>query len=173
MNKKKRLQEKFNHTLQVFVNKTEQIKQNQEQVLADFVQTQNQENQELTQLSESTKSAEETIAVVQNALNLVTEQLQVRDKANKILKEEAKITQEAVKSLLEAQQKYVQGIHYEIDKWNEQVKEHQVQQKRQQETEAQEAERKKKNFWIISGIVWLLSVVLTAIICYFVWGGKK
>ncbi|CAI2187575.1 14047_t:CDS:1 [Funneliformis geosporum] len=117
MNKKsKQLQTKFTNTLKTFANKIEETKQNQQQILADFALTQSQENSELTKIAEQTKSKEETMAVVQNAVNLVEQQIEVREEINQILKEEVKASKEAVKSLIANQKVYMEQVHQEINK---------------------------------------------------------
>ncbi|RHZ37492.1 hypothetical protein [endosymbiont GvMRE of Glomus versiforme] len=116
MNKQsQKLQTKFTSTLKIFAGKMEETKQKQEQILENFKQTQSQENQELIKVSQQIKPKEETMAVIQNAVNLVEQQIQARDETNEILKEEAKTSKETVKSLIETYQQYLEKTHQEID----------------------------------------------------------
>ena len=53
-------------------------------------ETQDKENQELAKISQQIKPKEETMAIVQNAVNLVDQQIQSRDETITIQKEENK-----------------------------------------------------------------------------------
>jgi len=113
--KNKKLQEKFNDTLKIFVGKIEEAKQNQHEILENFEKFQSKEKQELDRVSQQIKSKEETMAVIQNAINLVDQQIQSRDKAIAIQKEEIEKSEETAKSLIENHKKYINKVHKEIN----------------------------------------------------------
>src|SRR3954463_2220966 len=112
---KHKLQAKFNHTLKIFAGKMEASKQKQGQILETFEQNISQENQALEKVTEQIQPKQETIAIIQNALNTTSQQLQFRDEALELQKEEIKTSQETVKSLVKTHRDYIQQIHQEID----------------------------------------------------------
>ncbi len=113
--KNKKLQAKINSTLKIFAGKIEETKQNQHEILENFEKTQGKENQELATISQQIKPKEETMAIVQNAVNLVDQQIQSRDETITIQKEEIKTGEETIKSLIENHKKYIGKVHKEID----------------------------------------------------------
>ncbi|CAJ0642419.1 16577_t:CDS:2 [Entrophospora sp. SA101] len=144
--KNKELQEKFNSALKIFAGKIEENKQNQHEILESFEKSQGKENHELAKISQQIKPKEETMAIIQNAVDLVDQQIQSRDETIIIQKEEIKTGEETIKSLIGTHKKYIDKIHREIDGWHEQLKEWQASQQQHQAEEAQEEEKRKKKF---------------------------
>lgn len=116
MNKKQKLQTKFNNTLKLFSNQLEESKIQQEQILENFELTLDKDNENLKKLTEQIQSKEETMAIIQNALNNTNQQLQFRDEALKLTQAEVKEAETTIKSLVKTHREYVNDIHYKIDR---------------------------------------------------------
>src|SRR4051812_33395097 len=113
--KSKAIQEKFNSTLKIFTGKIEETKQKQQEILENFERVQGKENQELVKIFQQINPKEEIMTIVQNAINLVNQQILSRDEAIAIQKVEIKSNEETIKSLLENHRDYINRVHKEID----------------------------------------------------------
>ena len=113
MNKK--FQAKFNSTLKIFAGKMEESKQKQEQILENFELNLEKENEDLKKITEQIRPKEETMAIMQSALNNTNQQFKFRDEVLELQKEEIKTSEETIKSLVKIHREYVQQINQEIN----------------------------------------------------------